>query len=186
MGDVLVLTKPLGTQLATNVYHWMKDNSDSWKTLQTGGVTEDEVIQTYLAAIKSMAFLNKTAAELMHKYKAHGATDVTGFGLIGHATNLLEFQSVPDLSFHIDTLPVIKNVHRFATILKRTEKLMAGKAVETSGGLLVCLSSQEVAENYCMDYKQETGTDCWIVGRVERGAKEVIIAEDINVLNVDY
>lgn len=164
----------------------MKDNSDSWKTLQAGGVTEEEVIETYLAAVKSMAYLNKTAAELMHKYKAHGATDVTGFGLLGHATNLLEFQREADVSFHIHTLPVIKNVHRFAEILKRTEKLMTGKAVETSGGLLVCLSSQEMAEDYCKDYRQETRTECWIIGRVETGPKRVTIAEAVKVVNVDY
>lgn len=181
-----MLTKPLGTQLATNVYHWMKDNSETWMKLKDAGVTEDEVIETYLAAIKSMAFLNKTAAELMHKYKAHGATDVTGFGLKGHAENLLEFQK-DSLTFHIDKLPIIKNVHRFAEILKRTEKLMTGKAVETSGGLLVALSSMEVAEKYCKDYREETRKGCWIVGRVEGGGEKLaIISSEVEVINVDY
>lgn len=189
-GDVLVLTKPLGTQLATNCYHWMRDNSESWKQLAAAGVTEQEVVATYLAAVKSMAFLNKTAAELMHKYKAHAATDVTGFGLKGHAENLLAFQSTTEtLSFHIDTLPVIDNVHRFATILKRTEKLVAGIAVETSGGILACLPSKEVAESFCSDYRKATKCDCWIVGGVVIGSsatKEVIVDKDVKIINVDY
>jgi selenide,water dikinase len=32
-----------------------------------------------------MAYLNKNAAKLMKKYKSHGATDITGFGILGHA-----------------------------------------------------------------------------------------------------
>lgn len=173
--------------MATNVYHWMKDNSDSWKQLQSGNVTEEAVIETYLAAIKSMVFLNKTAAELMHKYKAHGATDVTGFGLEGHADNLLSFQENSQLiSFHIHTLPVIANVHRFATILKRTQKLMTGKAVETSGGLLVCLESMDVAKRFCEDHRLATQNECWIIGQVVEGTKEVIVDADVKVINVDY
>lgn len=187
VGDVLVLTKPLGTQMATNVYHWMRDGSESWKQLQDAGVTQEDVEETFNAAVKSMAMLNKVAAELMHKYGAHGATDVTGFGLKGHAENLLAFQAnETPLSFIIHTLPIIQNVHRFATILKRTEKLMIGKAVETSGGLLVCLPSMEVAEKYREDYRKQTKTDCWIIGNVEAGNKEAVISGDVKVIYVDY
>ncbi len=39
-------------------------------------------------AMESMAVLNRNAASLMQKYKSHGATDVTGFGIMGHAENL--------------------------------------------------------------------------------------------------
>lgn len=37
-----------------------------------------------------MATLNKYAASLMKKYDAHGSTDITGFGILGHAQNLVE------------------------------------------------------------------------------------------------
>ena len=37
---------------------------------------------------ESMSTLNLEAAKLMHKYKCLGATDVTGFGILGHAANL--------------------------------------------------------------------------------------------------
>ena len=42
----------------------------------------------------------------MHKYNAHGATDVTGFGLLGHAQNLAKNQK-NDVSFVIHNLPII-------------------------------------------------------------------------------
>ena len=35
-----------------------------------------------------MSRLNRNAARMMHKYDAHGATDVTGFGILEHANNL--------------------------------------------------------------------------------------------------
>jgi selenide,water dikinase len=39
-------------------------------------------------AVESMSVLNKNASKLMKKYEAHGATDITGFGIKGHAQNL--------------------------------------------------------------------------------------------------
>jgi selenide, water dikinase len=39
--------------------------------------------------MESMAHLNRNAAKLMNKYKSHGATDITGFGILGHAQNLV-------------------------------------------------------------------------------------------------
>ena len=42
----------------------------------------------------------------MHKYNAHGATDVTGFGLLGHAQNLAKNQK-HEVSFVIHNLPII-------------------------------------------------------------------------------
>uniref|UniRef100_A0A1L8DLH2 Putative selenophosphate synthetase n=1 Tax=Nyssomyia neivai TaxID=330878 RepID=A0A1L8DLH2_9DIPT len=166
-GDLLVLTKPLGTQLATNAYHWMLDDAESWKKLKEH-ITEGDVQQTYLTAIDHMAFLNKSAAELMHKYSAHAATDITGFGLAGHAKNLLQFQKIP-LKFIIHTLPIIKNVHHMAEILGRQGKLLAGQAVETSGGLLICLPAQK-AEAFCEEFQEKTSRDAWIVGSVEASA----------------
>lgn len=40
--------------------------------------------------MESMGHLNINTAKLMKKYKAHGATDVTGFGILGHGKNLAE------------------------------------------------------------------------------------------------
>ncbi len=55
-------------------------------------------------AMWSMARLNRTGARLMHKYGVHGATDVTGFGLLGHARNLASHQRAA-VDLVIDTLP---------------------------------------------------------------------------------
>lgn len=56
--------------------------------------------------MESMATLNKSAAELMLKYKSHGATDITGFGLMGHAQNLASAQ-VNEVDLIIENVPVI-------------------------------------------------------------------------------
>jgi selenide,water dikinase len=52
--------------------------------------TDEEIETMYATACKHMATLNKTSAGLMIKHGAHGATDVTGFGILGHANNLAD------------------------------------------------------------------------------------------------
>merc|ERR1719188_626521 len=97
-GMVLVLTKALGTQVVVNLHQWME---------------EEEVKDAYRQGMMSMARLNLTGAKLMHKYKAGAATDVTGFGILGHAKNLAENQ-IQEVSFTIHTLPIIKNMVKVA------------------------------------------------------------------------
>uniref|UniRef100_A0A182U0G1 PurM-like C-terminal domain-containing protein n=1 Tax=Anopheles melas TaxID=34690 RepID=A0A182U0G1_9DIPT len=182
-GDALVLTKPLGTQLATNAYIWMGEpQSDSWARLRERFTVAD-IEQTYRIALESMSRLNKTGAELMKKYGAHAATDVTGFGLYGHAENLASHQTA-EVDFHLDTLPIIKNVREMADTLGRGAKLLAGKAVETSGGLLICLP-REAAAGFCEEYRRCTEHEAWIVGRVEKGARGVKMNPNVNVLSVE-
>jgi selenide, water dikinase len=87
--------------------------------------------------MESMATLNRQSARLMRKYKTHGATDITGFGLLGHAQNLATAQIDPvDIIIHslpiIDKMDVINNeVMNF--------KLLDGYSAETSGGLFIML-----------------------------------------------
>lgn len=181
--DVLVLTKPLGTQLATNSYIWMKEDSDEWKKLQDSGkVTEKDVLEMYQAAVNSMSFLNKTAADLMHKYNGHAATDVTGFGLLGHANNLAMFQKEA-VSFEIHTLPVITGVIKVAEILGRETKLRAGKAVETSGGLLIAMPKSGV-EEYVKEFERLTGFKAFVVGVVVQGDKTAKMNEKVTIIEV--
>jgi len=101
-GDVIVLTKPLGTQIAVNAHQWL--NQPKWWDKIKDVITEDQVIKAYEAAMCSMARLNRTGAQLMQKYGAHGATDITGFGVLGHASNLAGSQKAA-VSFKIHTLP---------------------------------------------------------------------------------
>ncbi len=70
-GDALILTKALGTGVIS--------------TAIKKGAAELEWIE---AATRSMTTLNKRAAEISLKYDVHGLTDVTGFGLIGHAREM--------------------------------------------------------------------------------------------------
>lgn len=180
-GDALVLTKPLGVQLATNAPIWMEEeDSENWKKISEY-LTCGEIMEAYGKAVKSMTMLNRLAAELMHKYEAHAATDVTGFGLTGHAENLLAFQE-QQLDFVINSLPVIKHVKKIAEILNRQAKLLAGRMVETSGGLLIALPSKH-AQNYCDEFEATSGCGCWIIGRVDSGSGKVII-EDLDIVEV--
>ena len=67
-GDLLILTKKLGTGVIS--------------TALKRGIAEKSHVETSIA---SMCLLNRAAAEVMSQLEVHGATDVTGFGLIGHA-----------------------------------------------------------------------------------------------------
>lgn len=82
-----------------------------------------------------MAMLNRTAARLMHKYDAHAATDVTGFGILGHASNLAANQkSEVSLVFH--TLPILANMVKIFKACGINFKLLDGFSAETSGVVL--------------------------------------------------
>ncbi len=76
-GDRLVLTKPIGTGLVTTAF---KNGKDSESAI---GVT-----------IETMASLNRAACEAMVAVDAAAATDITGFGLLGHLLNVLEASDV--------------------------------------------------------------------------------------------
>lgn len=80
----------------------------------------------------SMARLNRTTARLMHKYSAHGATDVTGFGLLGHAQSLARNQK-NEVSFVIHNLPVIAKMGAVAKACGNMFQLLQGNSAETSG-----------------------------------------------------
>lgn len=82
----------------------------------------------------------------MHKYNAHGATDVTGFGILGHADNLALNQKAK-VELRIHTLPIIKHMKVLADRYKFFH-LMEGYSAETSGGLMVLLSKENAQVLY--------------------------------------
>lgn len=172
VGDALILTKPLGVQLATNAPIWMEENSENWKKLSEF-LTKEDILVAQAKAIKYMTTLNYIGAKLMQKYEAHCATDVTGFGFVGHAENLLTFQE-NDVNFVITQMPIIKNVMKMSEILNRMQKLNSGKMIETSGGLLLSLPSAN-AQSFCDEFSSISGDDCWIVGHVVAGSRKVIL-----------
>lgn len=77
-------------QVAVNAHQWL-DQPERWNRIKLV-VSEEDVRKAYHRAMDSMARLNRVASRLMHKYNAHGATDVTGFGLLGHAQTLASHQ----------------------------------------------------------------------------------------------
>lgn len=181
-GDVLILTKPLGTQLASNSMIWLTEKSSEWDKISNFGITEANIVEMFNQSVEQMCLLNLTAAELMHKYNAHGATDITGFGLLGHAGNLVSFQK-EEVNFIIHTLPILKTVKKVAEALGRTQKLFSGNAVETSGGLLLAVPEENV-EKFCQNYQEATGFRAFTVGKVEEGSKVVKLEENFVIIEV--
>ena len=93
--------------------------------------------KAYQNAMQCMARLNRNAADLMHKYDAHGATDVTGFGILGHARNLVANQK-SEVSFVLHTLPILANMVKIFKACEVNFKLLEGYSAETSGDIFNC------------------------------------------------
>lgn len=186
VGDVLVLTKPLGTQIAVNAYSWL-DDPVRWARIKDV-VTEEEVRKAYSRALESMARLNRSAAILMHKYSAHGSTDVSKFGLLGHASTLARSQ-VNEVSFVIHNLPVIAKMEKVARACETNKGcemsygLLQGQSCEVSGGLLICLPREQAAA-YCKDMERLEGSQSWIIGIVERGDRTARIIDKPRIIEV--
>ena len=142
-GDVLVLTKPLGTGIIA--------------TAIKKGVVKNEVIR---AAVESMSALNELASKIMVELGVKTATDVSGFGLLGHLNEICEASKV-SAEIKYDDLPLLPGVNELASngiipggtkrnlsfaesfthfLEDRTkiEKLITSDA-QTSGGLLISL-----------------------------------------------
>jgi selenide, water dikinase len=96
VGDVLVLTKPLGSGIVAFAH-------------QIGRAPQGAMSQ--VAA--SMASLNKLAGELMVKRGAHAATDVTGFSLLGHLVEIVRNSQV-EVSLDFDVIPLFDGVASLA------------------------------------------------------------------------
>ncbi|XP_050089134.1 inactive selenide, water dikinase-like protein [Anopheles aquasalis] len=180
IGDVLVLTKALGTQVAVCAHQWL-DQAERWNRIKLV-VSEEDVRKAYHRAMDSMARLNRVAARLMHKYNAHGATDVTGFGLLGHAQTLASHQK-NEVSFVIHNLPVIAKMSAVAKACGNMFQLLQGHSAETSGGLLICLPREQAAA-YCKDIEKQEGYQAWIIGIVEKGSRTARIIDKPRVIEV--
>lgn len=135
-GDLLVLTKPIGTQIAVNVYEWFTSKPEKLAEM-SDKPTDQEIETMYATACRYMATLNRSAAGAMIRHGAHGATDVTGFGILGHATNLADNQTEA-VDYVLTSLVTIANTIRCDKQVVDF-KLLEGYSAETSGGLLVAL-----------------------------------------------
>jgi len=95
-GDRLILTKPLGTGIIN--------------TAVKAGMVDKE---TVARITKSMAALNDRASELMQEAGVHACTDITGFGLIGHAVQLAQNSQIC-ININVDTIPFFPEASEFA------------------------------------------------------------------------
>ena len=174
-GDSLVLTKPIGVGIIT--------------TALKQGVADARAVET---AVESMARLNRRAAELMVEEGVHACTDITGYGLLGHA---LEMASASGVALRIAHL----HVPHFAVALELRAlgvapgglaanrrafngKVRFGDAVssawcdllfdpQTSGGLLVALPEAGAGRLFGRLATEGFG-DAAVIGRVERRKRE--------------
>jgi selenide, water dikinase len=173
-GDVLVLTKPLGTGM-----------------LAFAAQIERVTAEVFAEAQAGMATLNKDAAELMVELGAGAATDVTGFGLAGHLVEMAKNSGV-DVDIHVAALPLYEGVaqciadgvmpgavDRNQAYTKRwvqNETTHPSLPVvfdpQTSGGLLVALSPEN-AERYVQAMHARGHQRTRIIGQVmERASAE--------------
>lgn len=88
-GDKLILTKSLGTGILNNMIKFSELETNKYNRL-----------------ISSMTRLNKNASECMQKSNANSCTDVTGFGLAGHAMQMAKASKVV-LKFFVNEIPVL-------------------------------------------------------------------------------
>eukprot|EP01129_Flabellula_baltica_P002822 TRINITY_DN12725_c0_g1_i1.p1 TRINITY_DN12725_c0_g1~~TRINITY_DN12725_c0_g1_i1.p1 ORF type:complete len:313 (+),score=77.14 TRINITY_DN12725_c0_g1_i1:184-1122(+) len=186
-GDIIVLTKPLGTQIAGNMNEWIQKGKPNWEIAHEH-ISYSEVAEVFDLAQRGMTRLNLNAAKLMHKYGAHGATDVTGFGLLGHGTNLAKNQT-EKVDFKINLMPLL---HKMGVIsdLFPFWHLTEGYSAETSGGLFVLLPSLEAAEKYCAEIEELDGHPAWIIGEVIPAADpenpKAFLSEDVTYADILY
>jgi selenide,water dikinase len=96
VGDKLILTKPLGTGIISTA-------------LKNGKASDKAVAKS----VSSMATLNKKASELMLNVDVHACTDVTGFGLLGHACEMIEGTDV-GVIIHSDGVPYFPEAKEYA------------------------------------------------------------------------
>ena len=95
--DRLVLTKPIGTGILSSA-------------LKAGRIDDPYITERM---VESMVCLNESAARAAHDAGCQAATDVTGFGLLGHLRKMLEASSCAATLF-VDRIPLLPGVRRFA------------------------------------------------------------------------
>lgn len=178
VGNVLVLTKPLGTQVAVNAYEWLRQ-----RNAPKSGLSIDETHRAYWKAIDSMKRLNQPAAALMHTCQATAATDVTGFGILGHAQTLVAAQRLA-VDFEFDTLPMLAHMVAVDAATGGMFRLRDGHSAETSGGLLVCLPADQAETFVTKLTRHPAGGPAWVVGQVVAGTRQARICSSVTILDV--
>jgi len=174
-GDILVLTKPLGTGLTI--------------TAAKAGLAPASLVEE---ANRRMSALNRAAAEAAVQSGAHAATDITGFGLLGHSWQMAKASGVR-MRLRAGQMPLLDRVIEFASMglvpagAYANRRFLDGRVCicekvplalrdilfdpQTSGGLLICLPAESVEEfRQAAAGRWECGSA--VVGQVEEGDAE--------------
>ena len=175
VGEALVLTKPLGTGIVS--------------TAIKAGAAPSE---TVAAAVASMTTLNRGPAEAMKRIGVRAATDVTGYGLLGHLGNLVRQSSVAAeiMAGAVPILPGVtelilaghipggtrRNLEDLATRVDfgetdETRRLILADA-QTSGGLLMSVPAERVGE--MMELLRDDAPSAASIGHITEGAPGTI------------
>ncbi len=169
-GDVLVLSKPLGTGFVTTAFK--------------AGRCADDVIE---AASQSMAMLNAAASQAAVAVGVKAATDITGFGLAGHACELAQASGVT-LVIELARLPLLPGARELARQGNRTRASATNRSyaaahvrvegqpdelllefafdAQTSGGLLIAVPADRVDEMLSRAHEGGAAATC-VVGHVQ-------------------
>jgi len=177
-GDRLFLTKPLGTGIITTA------------------IKQKRAAQNDIERVTAlMSQLNKNASELMTKHGAHAATDITGFGILGHSYEMADASGV-SIELEFAKLPILPNAVDFARAgaltggadanrdyladkIKLDEKLKKEETdilfdAQTSGGLLIAIDEKAV-DNFTAD-TAKNGVEIRPIGSViEKSDRAVIV-----------
>jgi selenide,water dikinase len=175
-GDWLVLTKPLGMGVTTTA-------------LKRGLATEADLDQ----AVGWMKRLNATAAEVAHDLHLDAATDITGFGFLGHASEMMLASGV-GFELYLPTIPFLAGARRYAEAAafpggSADNKLYFEKFIDfdksidefnrlllfdaqTSGGLLCAVPPSRI-ESFMAQIRRDSAS-AWIVGRAFQGERIII------------
>ncbi len=168
-GDVLILTKPLGTGIVAFA-------------AQIGRAVAESVE----AATASMIALNKKAAQLMVQFGAHACTDVTGFSLMGHLGEM-SLSSGVDVEVVWDDIPLFPGVLDYAAAgilpgaIERNKESCGDRVIadeslpqemvdicydaQTSGGLLVAIAQKD-ADDFLKALHRDGISAAAIIGKV--------------------
>ncbi len=178
--DALVLTKPIGTGIISFA-------------AQIGRASEEAINQIG----QSMAELNKDAAELMPEFSAHACTDVTGFSLVGHLSEMMKHSGVSatieiaSVPFFAEALAGVRQGILPGAIDRNKEAFAEGVSkngegkdedfsllfdAQTSGGLLVALPKEQ-ADAYVESMRERGHTDTSRIGRITEKQEYLIHVE---------
>jgi selenide, water dikinase len=171
-GDILVLTKPLGTGILTTA-------------LKRGAIADSDLRQ----AVDAMTKLNDHASEAMLAAGAHAATDITGFGLLGHGGGMarasgvrliIDAKCVPFMDRVLELIDagIVPGGTRhnaethaaftdFSSPVPNAVRIGLSDA-QTSGGLLISIAPDAVER--LSEELQKAGTLAAVIGEVREGA----------------